>query len=530
MTSNNHKSFLPHDDSIRNRAISLFYRGVPIPDIAEKLKVSKMVILRSHLPDRIISDRIKEHLKQGLSYYKIGEILGVDGMTVIQRAKKAGIDNINTASIKEMFQNEIPVNEIAKDLNMTPRQVIARIPHSIRLERLKSLYIKQKLSYKEITSELGIGRTSLKNWLRRYNLMNRHPNAGIELKNYPKRKILIDYLRLNSIKTIVKKRKFPETTIHRILNEAGIKRTASLANIRNHVEGVFNIPVAPYLKEVLTGELLGDLSLQLSCPKPTKIFSEEKYQQAVSYLRLLQKRIPKDIEGAIIKFNETLEVISKTQMARLMLNMSILAAPWAQYLRKLLGENSTPMSYCINNAKVTAAKYHTFSIWSRNTIQFMKLYHQWYPNGKKRVPTNIQMTPTILLHWFIGDGCSSRSGIGLSTQSFSINDVEFLIAILNESLEIRSRWRYDYNSQPFISIQRNNDIKVLYEYLECANPESLSLAKELFPWKFNVNLRKCDVMRSEWYPEILCHRLRNESDILFHMIRDTIKRYYFKHL
>ncbi|MHA2223850.1 MAG: hypothetical protein ACXAC8_01455 [Candidatus Hodarchaeales archaeon] len=528
MTSKKLRSPLPRDESIRNRAVSLFYQGVPIPDIAEKLKVNKVVVLRSHLPDEIISDRIKELLKQGLRYYKIGEILGIDGMTVIQRAKNAGIDNINTASINEMFQNKIPVNEIAKELNMNPQQVIARIPHSIRFERLKTLYIEQKLPYKEITSKIGIGRTSLKNWLRRYNLMNRHLNAGIELKNYPKRKILGDYLQLNSIKTITKKRKFPETTIHRILNEAGFKLTSSLANIRRHVEGVFNIPVTNYVKEVLTGELLGDLSLNQSCPKSGKISSEENYHQAIKYLQLLQKRIPKDIDEAVIKFNESLEVVSKVQMARLMLNMSILATPWAQYIRKFLEKNDIPMSYYINNAKVTAAKYHTISVWSRNTIQFMKIFHLWYPNGKKIVPKNVQMTPTTLLHWFIGDGYSSRSGLGLSTQSFSVLDVEFLISIINESLGICPRWRYDYNSQPIISIQRNKDIQTFYKYLECANPKSLSLAKELFPWKFNVDLRKCDVMRSEWYPEILCHHLGNESDSLSYMIRDTIKRYYFK--
>ncbi|MHA2203453.1 MAG: helix-turn-helix domain-containing protein [Candidatus Hodarchaeales archaeon] len=526
--SKNRRSPFTHDGSIRNRAISLFRQGVPIPDIAEKLKVSKIFILRSLLPDETISGQIKAFLNQGLSYSKIGEILGIDGKTVIQRAKKAGLDDINSAAISEMFQNEIPVNKIAKELNMSHQQVIARIPHSIRLERLINLYIKQKLSYKEITIKLGIGRTSLKNWLRRYNLMNRHLNAGIELKNYPKRKIIGDYLRLNSIKTIAQKRSFSETTILRILDEAGIKRTVSLANIRKHVKGVFNIPVTPYLKEVLTGELLGDLSLEKSCPKSCKIFSEEKYIRAIKYLRLLQKRSPEEIEEAVTKFNKSLEVINRVQMTRLMLNMSILATPWVQYIKEFLEKKGTPMSYGINNANTTAAKYHTISIWSRYSVQFMKLYHQWYPNGKKIVPKNIQMSPTTLLHWFIGDGYSSKSGLGLSTHSFSVIDVEFLIAILNESLEIRSLWRYDHNRQPVISIHRNKDIQTFYNYLERANPESLSLAKELFPWKFNVNLRKYEVMRSERYPEILCRHLGNEFDNLSHMIRNIIKRYYFK--
>ncbi len=288
--------------------------------------------------------------------------------------------------------------------------------------------------------------------------MNRHLNAGIELKNYPKRNIIGDYLRLNSIKTIAQKRNFSETTIRRILDEFGIKRTTSLANIRKHIEGVFNIPVTPHMKEVLTGELLGDLSLEKSCLKSRKIFSEEKYLRAIKYLRLLQKRLPIDIEEAVTKFNISLEVINKVQITRLMLNMSILAPPWVQYIKNFIEKNGIPMSSGINNAKTTAAKYHTISIWSRKSVQFMKLYHQWYLNSKKIVPKNIQMTLTTLLHWFIGDGYSSKSGLGLSTHSFCVSDVKFLIAILNESLEICPRWRYDYNSQPVISIYRNKDI------------------------------------------------------------------------
>ncbi len=114
LTSKNRRSPLTYDGSIRNRAISLFHQGVAIPDIAEKLKVSKMVILRSHLPDGIISGKIKTFLNQGLGYYKIGEILGIDGKTVIQRAKKAGLDDINTATINEMFQNEIQLMKSLK--------------------------------------------------------------------------------------------------------------------------------------------------------------------------------------------------------------------------------------------------------------------------------------------------------------------------------------------------------------------------------------------------------------------------------
>ena len=61
---------------------------------------------------------------------------------------------------------------------------------------------------------------------------------------------------------------------------------------------------------------------------------------------------------------------------------------------------------------------------------------KWYPNGKKIVPKDIELTPLTLRQHYIGDGslCKSKkwnSSIILCTNGFSISDVEWLVEQLN---------------------------------------------------------------------------------------------------
>ncbi|MFX0173321.1 MAG: hypothetical protein ACFE9L_15615 [Candidatus Hodarchaeota archaeon] len=220
-------------------------------------------------------------------------------------------------------------------------------------------------------------------------------------------------------------------------------------------------------------------------------------------------------------------------MARFNFIMSLLALPWALHIKNIFENNGIPMSYKINDARITAARYHTVGVWSRNTVQFKEIFEQWYLNGTKFVPKNIQMTPTTVLHWFIGDGYRRESKIIFCTHNFTSTDVEFLSNLLNKTLGISYHWRYEKlksNNQPILVINRQSDICAFKKYLDQAPPDSLVLAKNIFPWKFNGKLRKRDAMRSEWYPETLRWYLDKDSNNVYSIIKATIKKYYFKDL
>lgn len=72
--------------------------------------------------------------------------------------------------------------------------------------------------------------------------------------------------------------------------------------------------------------------------------------------------------------------------------------------------------------------------------QFRDLYELWYPNGKKIIPKNLTLNEISFLHWFLHDGCNNpkKRALTIATNCFSVEDVEFLIALLKTNLSINA--------------------------------------------------------------------------------------------
>lgn len=86
----------------------------------------------------------------------------------------------------------------------------------------------------------------------------------------------------------------------------------------------------------------------------------------------------------------------------------------------------------------------SFAIRSPNSPTFTKLRAIWYKK-RKIIPKNIEITPVVLLHWYLGDGTlKTNAGIILCTDAFFKNDNKLLIQKLNNlgfcaSLNSRNR-------------------------------------------------------------------------------------------
>ena len=90
--------------------------------------------------------------------------------------------------------------------------------------------------------------------------------------------------------------------------------------------------------------------------------------------------------------------------------------------------------------------YHEFR--TRATRELYDYYHRWYINGIKRVPRDIHITPTALLHWFMDDGSAyhrRRSSptkqvvITLSCECFTVDDIDFLVGCLMRDVNLPFR-------------------------------------------------------------------------------------------
>ncbi len=119
--------------------------------------------------------------------------------------------------------------------------------------------------------------------------------------------------------------------------------------------------------------------------------------------------------------------------------------------RQLLDENYLIWEYKIF-ADFCSSKYKKYSIYDNRTDKtyygikfatrraqvFEKYYTNWYPDGKKIIPSDLKLNPQILAIWFCDDGNVSpanspwRMHLKLSTHGFPKDGTQFLIDTLTK--------------------------------------------------------------------------------------------------
>jgi len=158
---------------------------------------------------------------------------------------------------------------------------------------------------------------------------------------------------------------------------------------------------------------------------------------------------------------------------------------WIYSLKKLFDDEHVG-----NNMKIYDQR-NEVKIWTYSYIEFVSERQRWYPNGKKIVPENINLSdPVILANWHMGDGNVStprgRLEVKLHTNGFTEKDVQLLsdkfddIGIHN----FINHWR----GQPILVLQHKNAARFLdmirplmvpcFEYKAPADPWVPPLCKK----------------------------------------------------
>ena len=80
-------------------------------------------------------------------------------------------------------------------------------------------------------------------------------------------------------------------------------------------------------------------------------------------------------------------------------------------------------------------KYYGYEFNTYTFRSFDWIYKMFYKNGKKRIHSNIgnYLTPLALAIWISDDGCWVQSGVRISCNAFTLNEVKLLIKILNKN-------------------------------------------------------------------------------------------------
>jgi hypothetical protein len=112
--------------------------------------------------------------------------------------------------------------------------------------------------------------------------------------------------------------------------------------------------------------------------------------------------------------------------------------------------------------------YSDLYTWITKTHPEFNEFREWYSTGEKVWPKNIELTPTVLKHWYVGDGCYDNSGTRNSIQIAMANEVENLEKVSKYFTNVGLPEPSNYN------ITENNcrakwtkeDSQKLFEYMD----------------------------------------------------------------
>ena len=113
------------------------------------------------------------------------------------------------------------------------------------------------------------------------------------------------------------------------------------------------------------------------------------------------------------------------------------------YLHNLLSK----AGYCNDKLPITkerlglkgkVRKVARFSTWTYTSFNW--IHEEWYINGRKCVPNNIDqyITPLALAIWIMDDGTKVGKGLKFSTNSFTYEECTFLVNILYKNFKLKS--------------------------------------------------------------------------------------------
>jgi len=123
---------------------------------------------------------------------------------------------------------------------------------------------------------------------------------------------------------------------------------------------------------------------------------------------------------------------------------------WLIHIYNIFVDNNIPIK---ENAIYYRRDKPGWQFNTRSTIELGDLHKKWYIKNEnfdhmksrifsnrkyiKIIPTDITVTPTCLLHWYIGDGSNKKNGgARLCTNGFTYGEIEFLRVKLKEDLGI----------------------------------------------------------------------------------------------
>jgi len=269
-------------------------------------------------------------------------------------------------------------------------------------EWLEKRYIREKLSTVQIAKLCEVCDTCIGRNLKKFNIPIRSnaeakiieynlKNANHQDKKWLRNKYLNEKL---STTQIAKLCRVSDVTVGQWLKKYNIPRRSNGEAV--YLSKINYCKLSEEIIEWIEGELLGDGCIFPSSPYSAFFSYSSKYLEYINY-------VINTLQSFGIKCGE---------------------------IQKRYHEESNTYSYSSHS--------YTYK-------ELLNIRKHWYPNGKKIVPRDINLTPLMVRQWYIGDGCLKRQKgckprIELNTCGFSISDVDWLVNQLKKINLKAVRW------------------------------------------------------------------------------------------
>ncbi|MFX1256164.1 MAG: hypothetical protein ACFFCZ_31445 [Promethearchaeota archaeon] len=376
----------------------------------------------------------------------------------------------------------------------------------------------QKYSVKWTAEVFGVNKASIYNWLDYYGLPNPERNYTKKTPEV-KRKIVIDYIHLLGIKKIARHYLMGTETVKAILNDEGVDTSPEIRSNLIKARMKCFLPINEVLSQIIAGELLGDSTLTHANPNERHTFdspipTDAEFLNTITALRRLSllNEFP-DLAKVVPEFNEARRRLMAPRTAYFRIEMAIIATVWIYHVAELLQEHGYPSTVDIGVREKDNEPINYVALRTPSSLQLEREQRRWYsyedPSSgysarerhhylynEKNVPDKLVMTAQILLPWYVGDGSCNYSELKLCTHGFTKTDVQKLANCLYQATGLEFPLVKGHKPGTwFLRIRSHGTIDVFFAYLERAPEisESLSLAKRIFPWKFDYYLKRKDV-------------------------------------
>ena len=253
--------------------------------------------------------------------------------------------------------------------------------------------------------------------------------------------------------------------------------------------------------------------------------SLERYEKALKFFQTMQGITIETItsnemlKDLVNEYNTASKNIVAHPTAYFRMGVSILELRYLeQGIAKKLEEHNYPVHLRIEVAKEYIGRKFTGKyklkahLKTVSTVQLATKYQQWYPNNVKIIPKDISFRGNAIFLLYVEDGSYSkryrdydataktysRSSIEISTESFTKDDLHLFVNKIQQTVGINFHIIRSKNNLWRVVLSHKNEVQQFLNYIATnADHDLVFLAKQEFPWKFNHNLTKSEVLNEQ---------------------------------